>query len=447
MFIHWQRRGALLCPLVLVACSSGASPERQQTSSSALGAPVNQKTYDTVQVATWPNARCLLIVPNGPDAAQPPLPVFADDLGVAQFGAIHAARGDIVTNVELSCEDSGGSRRQVYTVDLTAASAFDPIPASALPAPPKLRPALTGDPMSYSQNWLVQNGYGFRPNPNTSPDAYQAWLKVATQVARVATPPGAPLPGHANAVTDQPLPNGPGWAGGMLLDNPGQPDFEGAEFDFTIPRATVTPGCSAAAIWGGLGGWLNADLIQTGVQLFGNGTVVTYNSWYEYWSGAGVGGNCYQNECSLGVNVAPGNQIIASTWACDSSGNFSYSGGYGCFQLQNQSESPPVIVNCTTPSGACPSLAQINTYVGASAEAIVEDNGPNNFCGVNGTFTNFGTVSDGRFFANDTTGNTRDWATDGTNNQVTVINASGQTLATATLTSAQATAIQWVQGQ
>ena len=85
----------------------------------------------------------------------------------------------------------------------------------------------------------------------------------------------------------------------------------------------------------------------------------------------------------LGFNVSAGDTMLAEVWACDSSYNIDYSGGFGCFYLYDYN----------TDNYSDSRLNQINTFQGLTGEFIAEDNAPNNACNASGTYTDFGTIS------------------------------------------------------
>jgi hypothetical protein len=214
--------------------------------------------------------------------------------------------------------------------------------------------------------------------------------------------------------------------------------FDVAYSTFTVPSATATTACSAASIWAGLGGWGAADLIQTGVQMIGNSTVVNTYPFIEYWSGNNVGGDCYSSECYLGYNVSAGDSMLAEVWAGDGSCRTAdYSGGYGCFYLVD-------VTNGWTYLGV---LSQINQFQGLTAEFIAEDNAPNNACDSNGTYTDFATVK-AVFSAVDTTNTTHTWQSD-PNGYVRMLSASAsnQLLGFAAPLSPNKLNLTWMQGK
>ncbi len=206
---------------VLVGCSdrpqtSGSADEGVRTSAAAVTAStIAAAAYSPVQVLTWPGAKCDLQPVGSGDQS---VPVIADDLGVAQFGAVPAGPNSTVTALSLACHDDTG-RTQSYAIDLTSSATFQALRASATtPDPKSVRPALTGDPASYSQQELVSGGYGVRPDPVAAPESYNRWLEVATKPIRLANQASVPMRGHgAGTIIDGPP---PGWSGAMLSNYP-----------------------------------------------------------------------------------------------------------------------------------------------------------------------------------------------------------------------------------
>jgi hypothetical protein len=326
-----------------------------------------------------------------------PVVAVADFNGIAQFSALPADAQSAVKALLLHCQDTNG-HSGLYNIDLTSAATFAPLPVPSRP-PSSLRPGLTGDPMSYSRQELIANGYGLRPDPLTSPDAYAAWLKAALQSAVAVKGVNHPMPMHASSIISS-IPAD--WSGGMFSNSLDNDHFEQAQGNFTVPSSTPTTACSAASIWTGLGGWNVLDLIQTGVQLVGNTTVVAVHPWIEYFSGFGVGGSCYATECYVGLNVSAGDSLLTQVWACNANYSTQYTGGYGCFYLYDYN----------TQQYSFSQLKQINTFQGQTAEIIAENNAPNNVCGANGTYTDFGSVQNAAFWTYDTSGTLHDWQSD-----------------------------------
>lgn len=357
---------------LMVACSSSApSSSPVQANMSALSAAPSVAA-SPVYVTAWPDAQCSLH-PSGSTDPADALDVFADDLGVVTFVAAHAILGDAITSLSLDCQDTTG-RTSSYILDLTSDATFQPvsgIPSAQWPANSVL-PPLT-DPTQFSDGQLIAAGYGLRPDPTQTPKAYAMWLKAVSQTTRRVLNNG-----HETKIKSGATQDSFNWSGAAvpctgITGRSGCSTLQATYMGTTVPTVSFVAS-SGASIWGGLGGW-NGDvaLIQDGFQIQTNSTntaMIQY-AWKEYWSGNGVGGSGYATEISLG-NVSPGDYIYAEAWACDSSGSVNSGGGYGCFYFDDYTQSWSV--TCDTPSSSCASLAAINSFTGATAEAIEENN-------------------------------------------------------------------------
>src|ERR1019366_6461860 len=132
-----------------VAIASTARPPGafEAAASAATAAPTSASngSPSIAYVMASPNAQCS-IHPSGQNA--PAGVAVADDQGVVRFYTPPASWGR-----KLSVDCASGNTTVTYAVDLTAPSAF-PTSSNTVSAP-KVRPALTGDPTTYSQQWLV----------------------------------------------------------------------------------------------------------------------------------------------------------------------------------------------------------------------------------------------------------------------------------------------------
>ncbi|MGD0839426.1 MAG: G1 family glutamic endopeptidase [Polyangia bacterium] len=227
------------------------------------------------------------------------------------------------------------------------------------------------------------------------------------------------------------------WSGAIFLNSHSGDTFEYAYGTFTVPSATSTTWCSAAALWVGLGGNDVQDLIQTGVQLIGNGSVVTYFPLREYVSGDDPD-ECYASPCYLGFNVYAGDSMLAEVWAGDSSCRSpNFSGGYGCFYL----------VDITSGWSSLSELPQYAQFQGLSAEFMAEDNSAA-ACSGDEAYTDYGTVYV-HFDAEDTNGNMHSFRSDPTGyTRVVSANSSNQQLGFAAVnTNSDLLTLSWIQGQ
>jgi hypothetical protein len=173
----------------------------------------------------------------------------------------------------LDCTDSDG-RISSYSVDLTSDDTFTPRPVNLANEPGADRPALEGDPLSYTQLQLIQAGYGLRPDPVNDAAAYSRWLAAASRPGRLleAKRPDA----RSRGVTTT---TGAAWVGSVLT---GAPNYISIEATYNIP--TGIPGgdqttLTAIAIWTGLGGFgTGSGLIQGGVYVQTTPTIAAYGS-------------------------------------------------------------------------------------------------------------------------------------------------------------------------
>jgi hypothetical protein len=301
--------------------------------------------------------------------------VFTDADGYARFHAIRPASGDAVHQLTLDCTDSAG-KASSYPVDLRSADTFAPRPLNLALEPGIDRPALKGDPLSYTQSQLIQAGYGLRPNP-TDAAAYSRWLLAASKPGRLLE---AKRPNkHSHTVTST---TSPWWVGSVLT---GSPSYISIEAVFNVP--TGIPGgdqttSTEIAIWNGLGGFKSGSgLIQGGVNVQTTPTVASYSSWREYCCG-----NPNSNGYGGAFTPNPGDQIYSQEWYCDSAGNLNLIGGYGCTYLKDLTSG--AILSCTSANGSpCWSVKALPlcsaspttpncTTLGTSAEFVIENQSP-----------------------------------------------------------------------
>jgi hypothetical protein len=340
--------------------------------------------YQAAAVPAKPGLQCTLS-PDKTSTAAAAVTVSTDHDGYARFYAVRATSQDAVQSLTLNCKDAEGAA-STFAVDLTAAETFAAHPLDLAGEPGVDRPALKGDPMSYSQSQLLDAGYGLRPDPEDAA-AYARWLAAALTPGRLLEPRlrGIHKPsGASNEVRPDgtTLETADPWVGSVLQ---GDPLYELTEATFTVP--TAVPGGdlttdTEVAIWNGLGGFgTGSGLIQGGVEVETTSTAAGYGIFREYCCGDpdsnGYGGVFAAN---------PGDKIYSQEYYCDSKGNDNINGGYGCTFLQNLTSG--AILNCTQASGSpCWSvkalpLCSVNPNatncmtLGTTAEFIVENQSP-----------------------------------------------------------------------
>jgi hypothetical protein len=353
-FVSRMAAGTCLALLMAVTAIGQDRPH------SIPGAPKN--SYDAASVRALPGLQCLIYPESGSPSAG--LSVFTDDDGYARFHAVRQTAADKVQRLTLDCKDSAG-RPSVFSVDLTSDETFDPRPLNLANERGIDRPALTGDPLSYSQAELIQAGYGLRPDPENDATAYSRWLDAAVQPGRML---GAKRPSsHSHTVTKE---TAPAWVGSVLG---GSPNYISIEGNFNVPKAV--PGGDETvgtelSIWNGLGGFkTGSGLIQAGVNLETSPFVATYGSWREFCCGPGGNSNGYGGA----FTPNPGDKIFDQNWYCDSKGNANISGGYGCSYLKDLTTG--AILNCVSPTGSPCWSAKVHSgmTLGVDAEFIIEN--------------------------------------------------------------------------
>jgi hypothetical protein len=368
----WRRIGPLaFCISTLLAVNLDA---QVSTTSTSAPATVSKKAFAAASVHALPGLKCK-IRPTGSETSSG-VPVFTDDDGYARFYAVRPADGDAVQRLSLDCADAGGTQFS-YSVDLTSDETFTPHPVDLANERGTDRPALTSDPLSYSQGELIHAGYGLRPDPEKEPAEYSRWLTSASARGRFleAKRPSA----ESHGVTSQ---EAPWWVGSVLA---GKPNYVSTSAVFNVP--TGIPGgdgttTTEIAIWNGLGGFNSGSgLIQGGVNVYTTPTVASYGSWREYCCGdpnsSGNGGQFVPS---------PGDTIYSQAWYCDANGYVDINGGYGCTYLHDISSG--AILNCTSPDGSpCSSVKALPLCavspqtpncmtLGTTAEFIIEDQSP-----------------------------------------------------------------------
>jgi hypothetical protein len=316
-----------------------------------------KKAFVPASVLAAPGLQCKLY-PFGGDPAKG-INVFTDDDGYARFHAVRATAADTVRLLTLACEDQAG-KVSTYSVDLTSNGTFAARPIDLAKQGGINRPALTGNPLEFSQAELIRLGYGLRPDP-TDTAAYARWRAAASL-------PGRILQGHrpikfSNTVAT--LENN-SWVGSVLnglsmnsLSSSGSSGTTGvyvsSEATFIVPQAI--PGGARTtnthvAIWNGLGGFFGTKggLIQAIVWIDTTSYAAFYGSQREYCCD-----NSQSNLYSGYITPNPGDKIYSLAWYCDAIGNLDINGNYGCTFMQNMTNGD--IFTCTSPTGSpCPSV-------------------------------------------------------------------------------------------
>ncbi len=221
---------------------------------------------------TTPNADCQL------SGGAAPIAVFADEDGVTTFFAAPLAATAAVHVFTLDCTGPDGATTS-YPIDLSSAATFAPLDAAQLPARSNaiMRPALSGDPASYADAYLVQNGYGLRPDATRDPAGYAAWLAQASQPAKLLS-----LRPGRSAGTFTAYPTTDTEWGGVVLESYVQ--YVASAANFSLPYVSYHSSWPNAegAIWTGVGGVYESGLIQDGIVFYTSGPFLGRSAWIQY---------------------------------------------------------------------------------------------------------------------------------------------------------------------
>jgi hypothetical protein len=335
--------------LVIAGCSTSVEPEPPSHPADPTPAPVLAPTElafrpgDVTKLYTrvMPNGVCTVRGENGP--VPQALPMLADEQGVLHFDVTPTQEG--LLHAWLDCHADGSPVS--YPLDIAGSYDTNRLAESEAAmeatrqatAKPNRLP-LVGHPLSYDRGTLLQQGYGWRPDPETEPVQFARWLDGTTKPARTITRSvGSGIyNGNWQVGTDG------NWAGG-LARTPGtlQTCLPGLGFaprcfttllhfaysytEFTVPQvfapASFVELTTAAATWAGLGGESNAgvandDILWQAGAIEGTVTIgfvqtATYHAFWELVP---------QNDAQmLGMSVNNGDYLSAHVWVCDTANN------------------------------------------------------------------------------------------------------------------------------
>jgi hypothetical protein len=316
-------------------------------------------THFSVQAAV--DGSCALRAADG-SALPTELPLFADDEGFIIFDYTATSEGS--KNFRFDCEtDSHNVSSYPVSVSVVAGAASPVFPTHSAAAPKGsvVRPALSGDPLQYTDQEVISQGYPARPNPNNS-TGYSHWLQMVSKPVTVISPRLVKMPGVRATV------NNDHWSGVITSSSSLEPFNAAFSTIAAVPTVTLPSGLTFAdsVLWVGLDGYGTTDLIQDGTrqlveEVFGD-TFAEYTSWVEYVPNDLV---------TLVMPVHAGDSVDLFVYPGDSSGNINPSGGYGWYSLYNETTNYSANLSIQKPSGAA-------AYTGATAEYIMErpyDNG------------------------------------------------------------------------
>lgn len=384
-----------LLKLLLLVClmSGGADLAAAQT-----------PAYQQASVVVPQGNDCLLHSQGETDPGKS-LRVSVDLDDVARFYAIRATQPGAVQQLVLDCIDSTGQAKS-YPVDLRsddtfAPRPFDPVRANLVPRPP-----LAKDPLAYSVGDLIRMGYGLRPDPTESPDAYADWLATARTATYAMPDPAPPRPRSSllpkrpadRALANVPRPNaGPTLEGNWCAGNPPGCYWTGAQLSgssgyfsnsgtFTIPPITANgldTGNTTMSIWTGLDNVFQTIVfagVTNGAAGYGMGVEVQLNNLGSHHDISPSTPTNANGNTRPPFSVSANDRILLQEWYCDASGNPTPGGAYACSFAQDLSHPSYPPWNCVAASSTtCSSTWLVNTAgEGTSAEYIVENDGDQN---------------------------------------------------------------------
>jgi peptidase A4-like protein len=356
---------ATVACIVFVGCSgapdSSASGEPTKQTTAGLTSATTASPVSSVLPAyalAWPGADCTL-QPDGNTDEHQSLDVIADDDGIVYFYSARLSSGDPAARQSLECKDEQG-RSGAYVVDLSTASPFQKIHVAA---DHPSRPPLAGSPSDYSTLELIQMGYGLRPDMNKSPSAYALWLADATKTAIPVMYSHAPRQtpnGQTGTIGTPPNYN---WTGPVFTPSIYQATFAEMQAPEVIPGGDGISG-GQGSLWGGMGGTQlfgsDPSILQDGVEWVATSTTATFDAWIQY----------YPDLDSPQFPASATDEIHAEAWACNSTGGIDFSGGFGCFFIEDTTTGS--FRSCTSQTGTCKSIMAPSTFLGLTAEFILE---------------------------------------------------------------------------
>ncbi len=339
---------------------------------------------------------CILHPEENEDPSQS-MHVRSDADGVVRFLAVRPTLPSSVDRLALDCTDSQGNA-STYHVDLRSEETFVPRPFNPSLANLAFRPALTGDPLSFTQDQLVEAGYGVRPDPIEDPDGYKTWLAAVSVPAYKlkAAPRAVSTPGSSHQQAPIHIPadkadliepeavylSPSGYWTGALMNGSYQKNSTSAktygyvenQANFNVP--TINPGgfgtkSTSMTIWNGLD-----NVFQAIVDVDATSSIGDYNIHRQsFYHSKALGSSLDQQGADFTPNA--GDEILVQEWYCDSKGHVKMAGGFGCSNMMDITQA--VLWECdqsnSTDCQSYPIESQYltNGALGTSAEYIIED--------------------------------------------------------------------------
>ena len=373
----------------LLACLSICGSAQPRPAAEAAG---DSADFESASVAVPAGNTCALH-PDGNADPNQAITVRSDEDGVVRFLAVRPTRPDSVVRLALDCTDANGTA-QTFFADLRLEDTFTPRPFNPSLTTLAFRPALARDPRSYTQQELIQAGYGLRPDPDQNPDGYQRWLAAASAPAYKLrshrTSPAAAMPrqptmlrtssGGMKPEISSNVHISPSnfWTGAILQGSHSVGATAAETYSYLVNEATfnvpkVYPGAyntgvTNMSIWNGLD-----NVLQAVTWLSATSTTAAFSihhQEFEPWSA----GN---DNADITFTPKSGESIYVEEWYCDAKGNPSLWGGYACTYMYDYGQS--IAWDCSQAgSKECPSYTLkptdfTNGSLGFWADYIIED--------------------------------------------------------------------------
>jgi hypothetical protein len=379
-----RRYCAVYVSVMILALLVSHAAYSQQTKKAAPE-PDGRAQFEPASVAVAAGSNCILHPPGNQDPKES-IHVNADEDGVARFLAVRPGLPNSVERLALDC--TGANRRtRTYSVDLRSDATFTPRPFDPSRTTLAVRPALTGDPRRFSQEELVKAGYGLRPDPADSPDAYQRWLAAASvsvhklRIDRTLAPFLISRQRELKPSEQAPVLNAKvykvpssGWTGAILQGSYQKKakaaetiSYGANEASVVVPKVTPGP-TTAMTIWNGLDNVFQAIVDVTSTKTaayFG----IHRQSFDPHNEGTDTAGTRF--------TPASGDLIYIEEWYCNAKGGLDLNGGYECSYMLDLNQG--TLWECDqAESSDCPSYTLKasdlgNGKLGFQAEFIIED--------------------------------------------------------------------------
>ncbi|HSY22784.1 MAG TPA: laminin G domain-containing protein [Polyangiaceae bacterium] len=299
-----------------------------------------------------------------------------DEDSVARFKAPRGRFPGGYTRLTLDCTRHDGNTT-TYSVDLQAEATFAPRPFDGSRTTLALRPPLVGDPLSFTQNELLDKGFSIRPDPASAPADYARWLRTTTTPMyklRTAAPDGPIAEGEVPFEKKDAVPIGPTsykgfaqpWTGALLqgsYDPSIQQAYAYAGTAFYVPPVTPsTGGNTEISIWAGL------DNVFQAIVWVPDAPGAQDSIARQCFLCSGGGGN------TQGVNFtpAPNDDIWEQVWYCDANGNIDSGGGHACSAITDLTQNVAwLCTKANDPNCVSEDIAP-TTLHGGQADFVVE---------------------------------------------------------------------------